>query len=162
MKVLFPLTLLLLLIALTPAYSADLKNTDALNGLTEAKVVFDINLGHPAPLLLRLSFIEKTYNQLKSFGTTPVFVLAFRGGASRFVTKGDSYLPAEDLADKRKVEAWIDTFSNRGIALEQCALAAELQKIDTGDFLPQVTVVANGYISMIGYQNKGYAFVPMD
>jgi DsrE/DsrF/DsrH-like protein len=113
-------------------------------------------------LLLRLKFVEKTYNQLIQFGTKPSFVLAFRGKASRYVTLGEDYLHPDDLAGKRKVEEWIAQFSKQGMTLEQCALAAELQKIDTEEFLPQIEVVANGYISMIGYQNKGYAFVPMD
>jgi len=161
MRNIFKIGLILLLLA-TPIYAKELRNDAALAGLSETKVVFDINQGDPERLLLRLKFIDKTYQQLISFGTPAKFVLAFRGKASRYVTAGEDYLPSSELAQKRQVEEWINRFSKAGMALEQCALAAELQRIELDEFLPQVSVVANGYISMIGYQNKGYAFVPMD
>lgn len=161
MKYLFKITLILLLLC-TPVYAAELRNDAALDGLTETKVVFDVNQGSPSRLLLRLEFIDKTYNQLIAFGTTPKVVVAFRGKASLYVTEGDDYLPSADLADKRKVEKWISQFKQQGMVLEQCALAAKMLKIDVEDFLPEIQVVANGYISLIGYQNKGYAFIPMD
>ena len=153
---------LFLLLFSTATYATELKNDAALAGLTETRVIFDINQGDPARLLLRLKFIDKTYQQLTSFGTTPKFVLAFRGKASRYVTAGEDYLPPDELADKRRIEEWIARFSKAGMALEQCAMAAELQRIELDEFMPQIEVVANGYISLIGYQNKGYAFVPMD
>ena len=48
------------------------------------------------------------------------------------------------------------------IDLEQCRIAAGFEDIAIADFLPQVKLVANGYVSMIGYQSQGYSFVPMD
>lgn len=161
MKNFFKISLILLLLC-TPTYAAGLKNDAALNGLAKTKAIFDLNQGDPDRLLLRLNFIDKTYQQLLSFGTTPKFVLAFRGKASRFVSLGEDYVRPEDMAKKRQIEEWIYRFKQQGMALEQCALAADLQRIATNEFLPQIEVVANGYISMIGYQNKGYAFVPMD
>jgi intracellular sulfur oxidation DsrE/DsrF family protein len=44
-------------------------------------------------------------------------------------------------------------FADAGISLEQCGLSAELFDIDTQDFLAEITVIKNSYISMIGYQN---------
>jgi hypothetical protein len=40
--------------------------------------------------------------------------------------------------------------------------AARAQKVSYGDVLPQITVVQNSYISIVAYQNKGYALLPMD
>ena len=45
--------------------------------------------------------------------------------------------------------------------MELCSIAADAKKIDKGDFLPGIEVVANGYISVIGYQSKGYNLVPI-
>jgi intracellular sulfur oxidation DsrE/DsrF family protein len=58
--------------------------------------------------------------------------------------------------------AWVDHFNALGFRIEQCALAAAMLDIDPGDFLPAVKVVENGYISLIGYQQQGFALVPMD
>jgi len=161
MKTFLKIALILLLFC-GPISAAELKNDAALTGLTETKVIFDINQGDINKLLLRLHLIDKTYQQLISFEKAPKFVLAFRGKASRYVTVGEDYLRPEELPQKKQVEEWIDKFKKKNMVLEQCGIAAEMLKIDTTDFLPQIEVVANGYISLIGYQNKGYAFVPMD
>jgi hypothetical protein len=36
-----------------------------------------------------------------------------------------------------------------------------MQEIPVTDFLSQVVVVDNGYISMIDYQSRGYSLVPI-
>ena len=46
--------------------------------------------------------------------------------------------------------------------VEQCKVAAGLHDIDPEDFLPDIDLVRSGYISMTGYQAKGYSLVPMD
>jgi len=51
---------------------------------------------------------------------------------------------------------------NLVLPLNSAILLQNRNKIDTKDFLPQVKIVANGYISLVGYQSQGYAFLPMD
>ncbi|MBC8316450.1 MAG: sulfur reduction protein DsrE, partial [Desulfobulbaceae bacterium] len=63
---------------------------------------------------------------------------------------------------KKKVHEWVRSYKARGIVVEQCLIAAGLQRIAPEDFIPEIDVVENGYISMIGYQAKGYSQVPMD
>lgn len=152
----------LLLVPPNLAFAAEFNNQGALQGLTETKAVFDINQGNPDILALRLQLVEETYQQLKSAGTAPKFVLAFRGGASFFLTTGERYIDQEDREKKQKIETLLKDLNQLGIPLEQCAIAARLSKIDTGNFLPYIKVVANGYTSMIGYQNQGYALIPME
>jgi hypothetical protein len=137
-------------------------NSNALTGVRETKVYFDVNVGEPAKLLNRLQLIDATYDQLVAAGISPLFVVGIRGKASNYFTRGDDYVLDTDLPVKRQIEAGIDRFKARHYRLEQCYIAAGLQDIDVVDFLPQLEVVASGYVSMIGYQSKGYAFVPMD
>ncbi len=151
-----------LLLPLNLIFAAGFNNQNALHGLTETKVVFDINQGDPDILALRLQLIETTYQQLKTAGTAPKFILAFRGKASNFLTTGDTYIDQEDSEKKQKIETLLKHLGQLGFPLEQCSIAARLSKIDTSDFLPYIKVVANGYISLIGYQNQGYALVPME
>jgi len=63
---------------------------------------------------------------------------------------------------KKKIQGWIGQFHENGFTLEQCAIAARGQKVPAGDILPEITVVKNGYISIVAYQNKGFALLPMD
>ncbi|MEE4253042.1 MAG: DsrE family protein [Desulfuromusa sp.] len=158
---------LLLIIALlfvppNLAMASEFNNQDALQGLTATKAVFDINQGNPDILALRLQLVEETYQQLKAAGTAPKFVLAFRGKASNYLTTGETYIDQEDRAKKQQIETLLQHLNQQGIPLEQCSIAARLSKIDTDDFLPYIKVVANGYTSLIGYQNRGYALIPME
>ena len=134
----------------------------ALAGVRNADVYFDVNVGEPAKLAKRLELIETTYRQLVAAGLSPRVVIGIRGKASYFFTSGDGYVLADDLPLKRAIAATAGKFRAMGFVLEQCRIAAGLQEIDVADFLPQLTIVDNGYVAMIGYQAQGYAFVPMD
>jgi intracellular sulfur oxidation DsrE/DsrF family protein len=158
-----PAALLLAILLLPVTVSAgQLNNADALKGLKTVKVVCDVNVGNPELLLWRLELIDETYTQLLDAGIQPTFVVAFRGPATNYVTRGTGYVSPDAYAIKKKIQGWVTQFQKNGFALEQCAIAARAQKVPFGDILPQITVVQNGYISIVAYQNKGYALLPMD
>lgn len=140
----------------------DLDNNVALHGLTNLSVFFDVNVGNAGLLNKRMDLIDRTITQLKQANTKVIAVIGFRSGASRFVTKEADYIIDEELEHKKAVQTWVRKFVSQGIRVEQCSLAAEQQGIAFGDFMPEVAVVKNGYVSMIGYQAKGYAVIPMD
>ncbi|MCB2149616.1 MAG: DsrE family protein [Deltaproteobacteria bacterium] len=155
---------LIALLVLFPSmlYAGNPDDKQALADLTSVKIVCDVNVGEAKPLLRRLELIDETYSQLLDAGVTPTIVVAFRGGASRFVTRGVKYVDAKDAGIKKEIQGWIDQFGQHGFRLEQCAIAAKAQEVDPADFLPAITVVQNGYISIVAYQTRGYAFLPMD
>ena len=151
-----------LMLASTMSFAAQFNNEKALKGLSSVKIVCDVNVGDPDLLLTRMYFLDTTYSQLLDFEVKPTIVVAFRGKASLFITKNDKYIKAEHRKQRLEMKAWLEHFSELGFAIEQCYIAAKSYKIDIKDFLPQVNIVANGYISLIGYQSQGYAFLPMD
>ena len=155
---------LLMVIFLLPciAFAGQFTNADALKGLKTVKVVCDVNVGEPKLLLGRMELIDATYTQLLDAGIQPTFVVAFRGPATKYVTRGTGYVAPEDRAIKKKIQGWVAQFHENGFALEPCAIAARALNVSFGDILPQITVVQNGYISIVAYQNKGYALLPMD
>jgi intracellular sulfur oxidation DsrE/DsrF family protein len=138
------------------------EKVNALQGLTSVRIVCDMNVGEPKLLLKRMELLDTTYRQIAATGVKTTVVVAFRGKASFFVTKGDGYVPADAKVTKVKVRSWIERFKKNGFIIEQCAIAAEMLDIDLEDFLPQMEIVENGYVSLIGYQQQGYAFLPMD
>ncbi len=142
------------------AQAVELQNDAALKDVTNTNAVFDISLGGER-LLGQLNVIYKTFEQLEAFGQKPKFVLAFRGGATKFVTIGDKYVKSKELTIKKKVQQKIKDFKDLGATMELCGIAANSKGIDENDFLPGIEVVANGYISVIGYQSKGYNLVPI-
>jgi uncharacterized protein len=144
------------------AFAGPAAKAKSLEGLNQIKSVVDVNVGNPKLLVLRMELLDRTYRQLVAAGMKPVVVVAFRGKASQFITKGDGYVAPEEKGAKLEMKTWIERFKQAGFTIEQCAIAAALLKIDVKDFLPQVEIVENGYISLIGYQQQGYAFLPLD
>ena len=140
--------------------AAELNNGKALTGVTNTNAVFDISPGGKR-LLGQLNVIHKTYDQLLALGHKPKFVLAFRGGATKFVTKDDMYVQEEELPIKRKIQQRIKEFEDLGATMELCGIAATGNRVAPEDLLPGIEVVANGYISVIGYQSQGYSLVPI-
>jgi len=137
-------------------------NGQALKGVAEGKAYFDVTIGEPKQLLIRLQLIEKTYEQLFAAGVTPSFIVGIRGKASNFITKGSDYVLDIDLPEKRQIVTIVKKLKTLSVGVEQCYIAAGFQGIDVADFLPEVDLVANGYVSLIGYHSQGYALVPMD
>ena len=45
--------------------------------------------------------------------------------------------------------------------MEACGLATNLFKVDNNTILPGIKVVANTYVSLIGYNAQGYAAIPI-
>ena len=137
-------------------------NKRSLEGLTAVQVYFDVSLKNDSLLVFRMELIDRTVKQMKEAGLEVTGVIGFRGDASRFITADDHYVLAEEVDNKRKIQRLIKRFSKEGIIIEQCAIAAEILDIPIKDFLPEVEIVKNGYISLVGYQAQGYSVVPMD
>lgn len=151
-----------LILAPAMAFAAQFDKEKALKGLSSVKIVCDVNVEDPDLLQTRMNFLDETYSQLLDAGVTPTIVVAFRGKASLFITKNDKYIKAEQHKQRIEMKKWIEHFKALGFTIEQCYIAAKSHKIDTKDFLPQVNIVENGYISLIGYQSQEYAFLPID
>ena len=137
-------------------------NSSALRGLENVQVYFDVSVKDDNLLLLRMKLADRTIKTLKESGLDVTSVIGFRGGVSRFITQDDHYVLEEEFSNKRKIQEWVKQFSSQGVVIEQCAIAAEILDIPAEDFLPDIKMVGNGYISLVGYQAQGYSVVPMD
>lgn len=156
------LSILIVFAINTAAFAGQTQVEKSLQGLSEVRIVCDVNVGDPELLLSRMHLLDETYSQLLDRNIKPIIVVAFRGQASRFITIGEKYVTPEKRETQREMKGWITHFARLGFTLEQCAFAAKILKIEKTDFLPEVTVVENGFLSIIGYQNQGYALLPMD
>lgn len=152
-------TAVLLLAGLSQAGEHDYRS---ISGLEKTRAYFDLKVGTPDKLLMRLKQIKETYEQISANDVKADFVIGFRGKASYFVTKGDDYVFEDEVGAKKEVYERIRKFKEQGLLVEQCRVAAELHDIDPRDVIENVDVVPNGYVSIIGYQAKGYSYVPMD
>ena len=133
----------------------------ALAGVKEGKIAFDIHEGNPKLLLARLDVIDETRLSLIQQGVKPHFILAFRGPATKLVQTDQEKIKPEDRELAAKVAARIKEMSKApGVdGFEQCAVAARTQQTKTELVLPEIRVVGNGFISLMAYQSKGYAYI---
>jgi len=156
-KVFFAAAMLVAATALAAGYV----DQEALAGLKEVKVAFDLTAGDPKVLLARLNIIDETRQSLIQQGVTPHFVVTFRGPATRLTQTDQSKIKPEDRDGAAQVAAKLAEMRRaKGVDnLEQCAVAVREQGTRPEDVVPSVKVVGNAWISLMAYQAKGYAYI---
>lgn len=145
-----------------PAVAGTPTDRAALQGVKSGKGIFDINVTEAEKLPLYLQVIKETHAGLKKQGVKPDLVVTFRGAAVRFVSSDRKNFTAdakEALDDSDKL---IIDLAKQGVRFEACAVATRLFQVDNASILPAITVVGNTFISLIGYQAKGYGLIPID
>jgi intracellular sulfur oxidation DsrE/DsrF family protein len=136
-------------------------NKAALEGVKEMKIAFDITEGNPEALLAKLTVIDVTRKQLIAENVKPKLVLAFRGDASYFTQTDLEKIKPQDREAAKKVAAKLREIRGAsGVeSLEQCSLPLPARKLKGEEVMPEVKLVGNGWISLVSYQQKGYAYI---
>ena len=149
------------MILLSPTGAGAADDTAALAGLKEVKVAFDLKEGDAKRLLARLNIIDETRESLIKQGVSPHFILAFRGPATKLVQTDPANIKPEDRPMAEKIAQKIGQMSSApGVdGFEQCSVAVREQGTKVENVLPQIRVVGNGFISLMAYQSKGYAYI---
>ena len=128
----------------------------------EAKIAFDVTNGNPKALMLQLATIDLTRKQLLDKGISPKIVVTFRGDSS-YYTQANAALIAKDAdrAEAPKIASKIRELraANGVESIEQCNIPLGPRKINSADLMPEVKLVPNGWIALVGYQQKGYAYI---
>lgn len=143
------------------ATAAELSDRHALDGVKTGKALFDIATGNPNAMMTTLDVIGETIDDLKRYGIKPEIVIAFRGPAVRFLTGDSSRIPPEHAAAAMELSARIEQLAARGVRIEVCGITMRMMKMDGATLVKGVQPVANTFNSLIGYQAKGYALIPI-
>ena len=136
---------------------------ETLKGLESIKAVFDFELGNPMMALVHLQVIDQTFKDknLQISGKKPDIVVVFIGPSVKLVSKNKSEFNA---ADQKIIDEFANTLSKMaqdGVKFEICLVAVKVLGVDPSSILPEIKKVGNGWISLIGYESKGYALVPV-
>lgn len=138
-------------------------DADALDGIETGKVVWDVTLSKPSRLLFVMKVIDETYADLERQGVTPDMVFTFHGRVLKLLSSQPIELDLDEEAAHEELLALIDTMSKKpGVKMESCSVAARVLGIDNKTIVPAVKPVGNTFVSLIGYQQKGYALIPID
>ena len=136
---------------------------NTLKGLMTVKAVFDFELGNPQSALVHLQVIQQTFKDKNMWVSKkkPEIVVVFVGPSVKLVSKNRSGFTAEDQKILDEYASTLAAMTKDGIKFEICLIAAKLLGVEPSSILPEITQVGNGWISMIGYQAKGYSLVPV-
>lgn len=134
----------------------------ALGDLKVGKGVFLIDFTNPRKTAFYLDVIRGTHAGMQNQGVEPDFVLVFIGQTVAYL----SAKPSEDLSleyaeDLQAIAEHVAALSSLGVRMEVCAVATRVFGVDNDTILPGMTVVGDGFISLIGWQSQGYRLVPI-
>ena len=155
---------LLLFIFSHLAVAADkvINDQAALGNLKTGKGVFLVDIGDPKKLNFYLEVIQGTHKGMVAQGVQPDFVLVYIGPSVKYLSRSPS-----DAVEQATGGALLDIESNvaklaeLGVRQEVCAVATRVFRIDNDTLVEGLTLVGDGFISLIGYQAQGYHLVPV-
>ena len=153
------LSICLLLVAVANGFAEEY---EALKGLKSVKAVFDVRAGNPKSAALSLKLIHQTYQDKNITAITkqPAFAVVFIGPSVKLISKNREGFSSEEQKTLDEIAGIISQMSKEGIKLEICLFAAQVFGVDPASVLPEIKRVGNGWISLMGYQAKGYSLVP--
>ena len=135
----------------------------ALKGLKSVKAVFDFELGNPQSALIHLQAIHQTFKDKNIWmgKKKPDIAVVFIGPSVKLVSKNRGDFSADDQKILNEFASTISAMAKDGIKFEICLIAAKVFGVEPSSILPEIKQVGNGWISLIGYETRGYALVPV-
>ncbi|MFK7815814.1 MAG: DsrE family protein [Gammaproteobacteria bacterium] len=144
------------------AYAEKPTDSDALQDVNEGKIVWDVTVGNPIKLLLLMKVIEETYDDILRQDVKPDMIFTFHGPVVKLISSQPLDLALDEEDAHEELLDRLRKFSKKpGVRMESCSVAARLLGIDNDTILPEVKPVGNTFVSLMGYQNKGYALIPI-
>jgi len=143
----------------TPA-AAGPDNGRALQGLEQGRVVWNITLENPKQLAGQMRVIRQTYKDLKGAGIEPKMVLGFHSPNVNYLAKNLDHLALEKMDAVQRFQKQLAKVADLdGVRVEACNIANRLFGMKDKAVRDDVEVVANGYVSFVAYQHKGFGMI---
>ncbi|MEJ2690030.1 MAG: DsrE family protein [Deltaproteobacteria bacterium] len=144
---------------LSPAFAGGYAN--ALKGVKGVKAVFSVSQGSAKVANVVFWAVKNTYEDtaVKALAEKPRVAVVFHGPAVKLLSADHSGIEEEELGELAKFQDTLKQMKKDGVKLEVCLYAAKVMGVDPATILPEIDQVGNGFISVIGYQEQGYAVV---
>lgn len=163
-----PRLLMLVLVLFLPHFSALAQTTPAINdaaalrGVHEGKGVFLIDFNDAKKTAFYLEIIKGSHAGLIRQGVKPNFVIVYIGPTVRFLSSApDSDLEIENSDALKAIAERVAELHQLGVRQEVCAVATRVFKVANESLLPGLSLVGDGFISLIGWQTQDYKLVPL-
>ncbi|MBC8209699.1 MAG: DsrE family protein [Gammaproteobacteria bacterium] len=155
---------LLLILTFSSATSASpvINDAAALADLKVARGVFLIDIGDAKKLNFYLQVIQGSVKGLQAQSVKPDFVLVYIGPSVKYLSSAPSAETEQSAAGLLlDIESNVEALAALGVRQEVCAVATRVFGIDNSSIFAPMTLVGDGFISLIGYQAQGYHLVPV-
>ena len=125
--------------------------------------VFDFRIGNPKSAALHLDVIHQTCKDkaLQMGKKQPSFAVVFSGPSVKLLSTKREGVAADDAKTLDEIANKLVAMAKEGIRLEVCQIALKVLGVDPATILPELHMVGNGYVSLIGYGARGYSSVPV-
>ena len=158
MKLILIIALALLTFLSQPISSFALDDKLAFSGLTSTRAIYDVRSNDEKKLQFIFKVIRDTYDGATQQGVKQTTIVSMRGPTVRFLVRGRQ----GDKVLQQETVGLINELTERDIRLEACGYALNLFGLEPEDLYAGVHAVGNSLNSVIGYQTRGYALVPMN
>jgi uncharacterized protein len=134
-----------------------------LKGLKSVKAVFGFEMGDPQNALIHLQVIHQTFKDKNIWmgKKKPDIVVVFYGPSVKLSSKNRGSFTADDQKILDEYANTISAMAKDGVKFEICLIAVKLLGVEPSSILPKIKPVGNGWISVIGYEARGYSLVPV-
>lgn len=134
---------------------------EAMQGVESADTVFDFRISDPSVALAHLGLIHKMTDDpnMEINGTRPDIILVFIGPSVKLTSTDRSEFEQQKKETLDRLAQKIARMDSDGIKFEICMAAVRANNVDPDSILPEMEKVENGWISLVGYQNRGYAMI---
>ncbi len=149
------------IVALLPTYALSAGYDNALKGVSNYDVVFEVTQANPKMANIVFWAAKNSYEvpEVKALGKTPRVAVVFHGPAVKLISSDMSPFNDAERAEVEKFQETLRQMKKDGANLEVCLYAVKVMGVDKETIITEVDQVGNGFVSVIGYQRQGYALV---
>lgn len=156
-----PTVLAVTLVALVsaPVLAGDYDN--AMKGVDKFDVVFDYTNGDPVIGNIILGAVETVDegSEVTSLPNPPRVAIVIHDAAVFLISTVRGDFDDATWAEVQNFQAKLKELKGKGATIEVCEYALDVFKVDRSTVIPEIDQVPNGFVSVVGYQEQGYALV---
>ncbi len=150
-------TLILVALGYSSAAHA-LDDARAFSGLTSVNAIYDVRTTDEKKLQFIFMVIRDTLDETRQQNIKANYIVSMRGPTVKLLVRSRQ----GDPGLQKKTVTLIDELNERGIRMEACGYALNLFGVEEEDLFEGIHAVGNSLNSLVGYQAKDYALVPMN
>lgn len=135
----------------------------ALKGVKQMQVVFDVSHGDAKTANILFWAVRNTYSNetVKKLPRPARVAVVFHGPAVALLSTNRQGLEPAEAKERDAFVTTLREMKKEGVRLEVCMYAVNVMGVSPGTLIPEVNQVANGFVSVAGYQRQGYAVVTL-